>query len=162
VGFYEADFRYFLATMDTNIALASLLPPRNLPAVARLARAAETALQRCHIMSGMLLSALPAAVTTQVAEVAHHRLATTALAVKQFRNQHGSPPQALAELAPTPLAAVPEDPFTGAELKYRRTDRGYLIYSVGPDLKDDGGLEESERKHSPDGKSYDLTFIVER
>jgi len=94
--------------------------------------------------------------------VAYHRLATTALAVEQFGNQHGRLPERLNELTPILLAEVPEDPFTGAELKYRRTEKGYLIYSVGPDRKDDGGLEQSERKRSSDGRSYDLPFIVDR
>jgi len=77
-------------------------------------------------------------------------------------NQHGGLPEKLDELTPSLLAEVPEDPFTGAELEYRRTDKGYLIYSVGRDRKDDGGLEEADKKQSADGKSYDLPFIVER
>jgi hypothetical protein len=60
------------------------------------------------------------------------------------------------------LAEVPEDPFAGAELEYRRTEKGYLIHSVGRGRRDDGGLEEPEKKRSADGKSYDLCFIMER
>jgi hypothetical protein len=31
------------------------------------------------------------------------------------------------------------DLFTGKELKYRQLEKGYLLYSVGPNMKDDGG-----------------------
>jgi hypothetical protein len=162
VGFHELDFRYFLTVMETNIALASLPPPGNLAAVGHLARAGEVATKRRRNVSASILSALAGAVAREVEGVAFHRLATTALAVEQFRNHHGRLPEELDELTPGLLAEVPEDPFTGGELQYRRTEKGYLIYSFGRDRRDDGGLEESEKKRSSDGKSYDLPFIVER
>ncbi len=48
------------------------------------------------------------------------------------------------------------------DLQYQRREKGYLLYSVGRDLQDDHGLEKSEKKKSSDGKSFDLTVIVER
>jgi hypothetical protein len=161
-GFYELDFRCFLKAMETNIATASLPPPENLRAIGRFARAGEAATKRYRTISGLLLSALAGAVGREDEGIAYHRLATTALAVEQFRNQHGRLPKDFEELSPGVLAEVPEDPFTGADLHYCRTEQGYLIYSVGRDRKDDGGLEESEKKRSSDGKSYDLCFLVER
>jgi hypothetical protein len=40
------------------------------------------------------------------------------------------------------------DPFTGEPLKVKKTSRGWLIYSVGSDYKDDGGKIDNS---SPDG-----------
>ena len=34
---------------------------------------------------------------------------------------------------------MPLDPFTGKNLIYRKSDSEYLVYSLGQDLKDDGG-----------------------
>jgi hypothetical protein len=34
---------------------------------------------------------------------------------------------------------VPMDPYSDEPLVYRRTDRGFTLYSVGPDFADDGG-----------------------
>ena len=34
---------------------------------------------------------------------------------------------------------TPEDPFSGKDFVYRRDDKGYLLYSLGSDLDDDGG-----------------------
>jgi hypothetical protein len=33
---------------------------------------------------------------------------------------------------------VPGDPFGGKDFIYRRRGAGYLLYSVGPNLRDDG------------------------
>ncbi|HLJ57486.1 MAG TPA: hypothetical protein VKT77_20780 [Chthonomonadaceae bacterium] len=38
-------------------------------------------------------------------------------------------------MRPTP----PHDPFTSQPLHYRRDGQGFVLYSVGQDLKDDGG-----------------------
>lgn len=40
---------------------------------------------------------------------------------------------------PDSLASPPADPFDGRPLRYRKTDRGFVLYSIGPNLKDDGG-----------------------
>jgi len=45
----------------------------------------------------------------------------------------------LSELSPSQLPAVPTDPFDGQPLRYRKVGEGYLLYSVGADLKDDAG-----------------------
>jgi Txe/YoeB family toxin of Txe-Axe toxin-antitoxin module len=37
------------------------------------------------------------------------------------------------------LDEIPNNPFTDEPLKYRRTKNGYIVYSVGQDLVDDGG-----------------------
>lgn len=34
---------------------------------------------------------------------------------------------------------LPDDPFSGQALRYRKTNRGSVLYSVGADGKDDGG-----------------------
>jgi hypothetical protein len=37
------------------------------------------------------------------------------------------------------LRADTTDPFTGKPLVYRRTECGFVLYSLGPDQHDDGG-----------------------
>lgn len=71
---------------------------------------------------------------------AQNRLLMTAFALRAYKLDHGSYPSTLQALAPSYLRAVPVDPFTaGAPLIYRNTGKTYLLYSVGPDMKDDGG-----------------------
>ena len=48
-------------------------------------------------------------------------------------------PEALADLVPKYLARVPLDVFGGGPVIYKKTDTGYLLYSVGANGVDDGG-----------------------
>ncbi len=61
------------------------------------------------------------------------------VAVESHHMERGALPKALSDLAPRYLSDVPPDPFTGNPFRYRPTDGSYLLYSVGPDAKDDGG-----------------------
>jgi len=67
--------------------------------------------------------------------------AAVACALERYRLAHGAHPDSLDALAPRFIAKVPPDLITGQSLKYRRTDDGaYLLYSVGWNEKDDGGV----------------------
>ena len=161
-GFFERDFRHFLTAMETNIALASLPPPRNLAADKGFAQATAVAQKRLYIASSSVLSGLTGVVAREVEGVAYLRLARTALAIEQFRNKQGRLPAGLEELKPHFLAEIPADPFDGAPLRYRQLPKGYVLYSVDRDGHDDGGREKPERKKASDKSSYDITFTVER
>ena len=66
--------------------------------------------------------------------------AEVALASERYRIKHGNWPETLAKLVPEYLTAVPPDPFLpGEQLRSKRTSNGMVIYSVGPDLQDNGG-----------------------
>jgi hypothetical protein len=70
------------------------------------------------------------------------------LAVEGYRAEHGSLPPALDALVPSWLDAVPTDPYSGRPFVYRlvpaaENERGYVLYSVGADGKDDGGASDS-------------------
>jgi hypothetical protein len=60
---------------------------------------------------------------------------------------------------PTWLPKIPTDIFDGQPLRYGRLERGYVVYSVGPDRLDDGGTEKPKKGSV---KSWDVTFTVER
>jgi hypothetical protein len=67
------------------------------------------------------------------------RCGLVALAAERYRRAHGNWPPAAADLVPAYLPAVPLDPFDGQPLRYRRTDGGVVVYSIGEDQRDDGG-----------------------
>ena len=62
-----------------------------------------------------------------------------AIAIEQYRRQHGGWPLQLEELVPDHLSRIPFDRINGKPLKYRLTDEGPRVYSVGGDRDDDGG-----------------------
>lgn len=76
--------------------------------------------------------------------LAHARiiLARFALACELFRSARGQYPERLEELAPEFLPEIPPDPFTGKPFVYKRKGKGFIVYSVGENLKDDGGAKD--------------------
>ncbi len=58
-----------------------------------------------------------------------------------YHAEHDSYPPTLDALKSADLPEIPTDPFSGKSLVYRTTGDGYLLYSVGFNLKDDGGVE---------------------
>ena len=71
---------------------------------------------------------------------AQNGLTEISLALRAYRVQHGSYPESLSALAPAMLVQLPADPFgKGGTFGYRRVGSVYVLYSVGPDGKDDGG-----------------------
>jgi type II secretory pathway pseudopilin PulG len=69
-----------------------------------------------------------------------NRLLLVTLALHVYRLVHGHYPKSLAELAPATLRKLPDDPFAlQGTFKYGLDGKSYVLYSVGPDGKDDGG-----------------------
>ncbi|HDZ22834.1 MAG TPA: hypothetical protein ENH80_02950 [Phycisphaerae bacterium] len=68
-------------------------------------------------------------------------LTKLALALSLYKHDHGQYPDDLAALAGDYLPAVFKDRFTGDPLHYQRQGQGYLLYSVGRNQTDDGGLD---------------------
>ncbi|HLV78928.1 MAG TPA: hypothetical protein VKT32_01565 [Chthonomonadaceae bacterium] len=71
-------------------------------------------------------------------------LLRTEVALFRYHAVYDHYPDALAQLVPAYLPSVPDDPFGGGAnipLRYRVTGGGksFLLYSLGPDLRDDGG-----------------------
>jgi hypothetical protein len=60
-------------------------------------------------------------------------------AIALYQKQQGAPPARLDDLVTAFLPEVPCDPFDGKPLRYAHTGGGWKFWSVGFDLKDDGG-----------------------
>jgi len=67
------------------------------------------------------------------------RVGCAALAVEEWRLAHGRWPDSLDALVPDFLDEVPDDPFCENKIRYRRTVDGVVVYSIGPNGRDDGG-----------------------
>lgn len=117
------------------------------------ARTKEAVTNR-FVLAATLLPALGSAAKKEAACLVQLRLAEAAITLERFRLANGDKcPNSLGELTPKYLATAPQDPFDGQVLRYRKTATGYLLYSIGPDLQDDGGKRES-------GGKGDLVFEV--
>lgn len=77
----------------------------------------------------------------------------TILALRAYQLTHGNLPQDLTALVPEFLDAVPVDDFDGQPLRYA-PDRK-IVYSVGQNLKDDGG---DDSRSGPSNRQLDLVY----
>jgi len=112
-----------------------------------------------RLLIGMKAPALARACEEDLKNTARLRAARAGIAVERFRLANGRLPDSLEELVPKWLDAVPADPFDDKPIRYRKLDKGFVTYSIGPDLKDDGG---KERNPIDSNAPYDITFIVAR
>lgn len=76
------------------------------------------------------------------------------LALGVYRSEQGQYPARLEELVPDLLPEPPVDVVHKSPLVYRRSDDGYVLYSLGPDGVDDGGNEDIS------AETYDLAVVV--
>jgi len=70
---------------------------------------------------------------------AQRRLHDLAFDLAEYRLLNGKYPDRLADLESIEGAGSRIDPFTEREFTYRKTEKGYLLYGPGPNLRDDGG-----------------------
>lgn len=87
--------------------------------------------------------------------------ADTALAVEQYRLAEGRPPASLQELVPAYLDAVPRDPFIDAPLRYNIREDAAVVYSVGYDRDDDGGVPppDGQRRTRDGDECFEVPLI---
>lgn len=64
-----------------------------------------------------------------------------ALALAAYKTNHHAYPAKLNELSKFLGGKVPIDPFAGKPFTYSQQGNGYLLYSIGPDLKDQVGKQ---------------------
>jgi hypothetical protein len=82
----------------------------------------------------------------------HHawlRTMQVALAAERYRLKHGVWPVSAEILVPALLERVPDDPYTGAPLRFVWRDGGVIVYCLGADKHDDRGTFDRERPTAP-------------
>ena len=162
VGLADADAVIHLDLMDGYLKAVQLPLHERLEAV----NAVDAKLQstsRAHILLHSIMPALSRVTTIETRAIARLRATGVALAIQRYRLAAGAPPDKLADLVPAYLEAVPKDPFDGNDLRYRNLESGFVVYSIGEDLSDDGGKEKQPRKtRGQKPPNWDVTFIVER
>jgi len=120
-------------------------------------------LSKIHLLLRRLGTTVGSTVTMlDVRTIAKLRTARTAVAIERYRLSNGRLPETLAELVPAYLDAVPKDPFDGQDIRYIKRGVGFVVYSIGEDESDDGGVEKQRRRRGTSRAPCDITFIIER
>ncbi|MEN6578461.1 MAG: hypothetical protein ABFD90_19100 [Phycisphaerales bacterium] len=144
--------------MNACVEAASLPPLQRVKRFGEI----ETLLHKpsiLHVAAQILVPAVARVEMLDSRARVHLDLARTALAVERHRLATGDVPGQLTDLVPDYLQQVPIDPFDGQPIRYRRTEPGYVLWSVTDDGKDNGGKERDEVGRD---EPYDLCFIVTR
>jgi len=103
------------------------------------------------ILNEMSLSSREKILARKCRENASLRATRTVLALRAFQMTNGRNPQSLEQLLPDFLEAIALDDFDGKPLRYSPILK--VVYSVGDNLTDDGGVQSTNRL-----KSADLVF----
>jgi len=94
-----------------------------------------------RVVASLLLPALDKAIRRTAAAQTAADQAALACALERYRLAKGQFPENLEALVPQFISRLPNDLFTGEPYKYRRTDDAqFVLYSVGWNEKDDGGV----------------------
>jgi hypothetical protein len=129
---------------------AARLPLHEQPAALRDCTAEEDRdLPQGAVMTRLLMSSLDKLCQASWRKHAQVRCLAVLIAVERYRKATGRWPTRLVQLTPRFLTAVPLDPYSGKPLRYRRLADGMIVYSVGEDLVDDGGVLDRKRPTRP-------------
>jgi hypothetical protein len=159
-GLADMDVAIYLDLMNDYIE-AMQLPPEQRREAAGAVNARFEKTSRIHILLHIIMPALSRVTTLDLRNIAQLRTARVGLAIERYRLATGKLPDTLAELVPTYLDAVPKDPFDGKELRYKKLEPGFVVYSIGVDGSDDGGIEKPRKRADPPAQ-WDVSFIVQR
>jgi membrane protease YdiL (CAAX protease family) len=84
----------------------------------------------------------------------------TILSILRYKTDTQQYPDILSELVDRGyIEAVPDDTYSDGSIVYKRTDNGFLLYSLGVDFDDDGGKPYKEIEGKMDGD--DIFWPVE-
>lgn len=108
----------------------------------------------------LFLPSLRTALEVLFRDEAQGSAASVALDLAAYRAEHGEYPAALADLPGA--ERLPKDPFSGEPFHYRREGQGFVLWSVGPDGDDDGGVTMLEKEEAGTSTSQDDGDIVLR
>jgi hypothetical protein len=156
--FYQNQYRCARMMEDYCVPLADASRGTFAPDLARRGEAALAAETIClfNLYERLVLPALGKAATRFAYGQASVDLARTAMALERCRLSRGTFPDSLDTLAPQFIVKVPQDVIGGQPLKYRRTPEGaFVLYSVGWNEKDDGGVAGFDKDGAVDMQSGD-------
>ena len=117
-----------------------------------------TSAQMSNILVALLLPSVQAAVSAEIRNDARMGITVTACALQAYHRDNNRYPDSLAALDGVYLDTRPLDPFSGKSLSYRPQSNSFLLYSVGPNLRDEGG--KGRLQDEVEGDEDDMRFKI--
>jgi hypothetical protein len=145
--FLDANALYVLRQTTKMIAVADQPYPQAHPALKEISDEVnqENGLtpneKYTHILAEIMFPESASVVQLRARIEAKAAAVRAGAAVLTYRAAHGG---ALPGSLAAALSPVPTDPFDEKPLRYRREGTGFVVYSVGPDSKFDGGTPQTK------------------
>ncbi len=138
---YRSTMRQFQVLFEQRPSLSDAASLRGIKALD-----ADMERRRQGVLTELFAPALSSVLTTRSKSHAKHRAAEVLLAATRARLVRGELPGAAEAIVPEFMTAIPRDPFLeDSPLIVKINDDGWLVYSVGPNGKDDGGPPPSSK-----------------
>ncbi len=143
--FVNNDQIIYLRLMRSQIEVVNNAPPQERD---KRASELETSVPSIAVLSQMMAPIFARSVDKRDQAIVNLDLFEIALQAELYRAQRGEWPADLQALQDAIGYSLPEDPFARAPYHYRREPDGFVIWSLGTDLDDDGG-------HGPKDPGYE-------
>ncbi len=106
----------------------------------------------------MFMPSLPGSHAVKCAENSSIAATQILIALKCHTLERGGLPESLEALVPEYFRAIPLDDFDGKPMKYSKEER--VVYSVGSDLVDNGGVAKDDKEGIHWGDGYDVIYKI--
>jgi hypothetical protein len=144
-----------LRMMNEYVEAARLPPEQQEATMKQLEMRVKKAKVEYDVLIALLMPAMTKVSEAYRRNQAGLRCAIVAVAAERYRRDTGRWPAVLDDLTGGHLKAVPVDPYDGKRLRYKHLPDGVIVYSVGPDGEDNGGVRN---RANPLAKGTDYGF----
>lgn len=161
-GLADKDAIAYLDLMESYININKLPLHERRTAAERISSKRKTT-SKIHVILRTFVPSFSGVINCDLRTIAGLRNAQVALAIQRYRLAKSELPDQLKDLIPDYLSSIPLDPYDGKELRYKKLERGFVVYSIGEDLSDNGGTEIPQTsKEKRKIRNWDITFVVEK
>jgi hypothetical protein len=157
-GMLGANIDVLLQTIDDYDAILEL-PAHERPRKLEEVQKEVEDMSMLYALASMAGLSFPRIIEIDLRVGASVDCARVAVAVERYRESTGKLPDTLDELVGDYIEEIPLDPFDGKPLRYKRTERGFVVYHIGEDGIDNGG---KSRDYDDRDAPYDYPFEVRR
>jgi hypothetical protein len=140
------------------IALTGPDWPANLAAAEAISARPQGSRWSQYLLADVLAPSLSRMVQLSARMVASLRCSRVAVLIELYRLDTGRLPDTLQDVEAAGRVKLPDDPFTGKPLIYRKTTDGYLIYSLDDSRQDLGGPSTQPADH--DNRGYRIRLAA--
>jgi len=150
----QEDYRFYLYWNRRNFALSKMPYYQLRNEAALLDRDLSNNQKPCYTLSTKFLLPSTYMYSRKAQYIATLDTFKLGLALRIYQQKNGTYPDSLTFLAPEIIPEIPLDPFTGKNYIYLREGKGLIVYSIGPNGKDDNGIYDSKKRQD------DISFKV--